>query len=158
MQAHYRCRTKQVHACDVPHQGKTAPSFIHGTKCVRSIRVAIFFLFFSFDRIGSSRSGPQKKNFQPPWLGTRVHVRYRFNPALSIAWKKNGSVTASLDQLPHMEWLLTRASCRDSERFRRGCITTTTIAILSQDRSACNRSLTVNIPLDYVERESKPVA
>jgi hypothetical protein len=34
----------------------------------------------------------------------------------------------------------------------------TTIAILSQDRSACNKSLTVNIPLDYVERESKSVA
>jgi hypothetical protein len=101
MQAHYRCRTKQVHACDVPHQGKTAPSFIAG---------------------------------------------------------KNGFVTASEDQLPHTEWLLTWASCRDSERFRRGCITTTTIAILSQDRSACNRSLTVNIPLDYIERESKPVA
>jgi hypothetical protein len=55
-------------------------------------------------------------------------------------------------------WLLTWASCRGNECFRRGCITTTTIAILSQDRSACNKSLTINIPFDYVERESKPVA
>jgi hypothetical protein len=37
--------------------------------------------------------------------------------------------------------------------------TTTAIAISSHmDRSACSRSLTVNIPLDYVERKSKPVA
>jgi hypothetical protein len=135
MQAHYRCTTKQVHACDQLTREWWGPArrpVVWLTQCIlpRSLH--------NRHSLAHARMRPDAKIMD------------------QVQRQTNDSKGARLILLSPRR-VLPPCGCLRSCRLA-AMPFSFAIAILSQDRSTCNRSLIVNISLDYVERESKPVA